>query len=239
MSYWQATRHPGPCLLFLAPLLIAYEIGVLALGGEPGSTVRNGADAWLRDGFAAIGVNHPLAAPGLVVLLLITWFWYQRDSIPEDAPGLCLGMALESVAGALVLWGLSRLYSPLLDSLGVSLAVNPPPLNTAAVGQVVTYVGAGIYEEVVFRLVLFTLLRSVLTTAQVSNKLAVLLAALTAAVLFAVAHHIGPHGEPVDGFNFLFRVLAGLYFTALYQFRGFGIAVGAHACYDVLVGIHM
>jgi hypothetical protein len=30
-----------------------------------------------------------------------------------------------------------------------------------------------------------------------------------------------------------------LYFTALYQFRGFGIAVGAHACYDVLVGIHM
>jgi membrane protease YdiL (CAAX protease family) len=79
----------------------------------------------------------------------------------------------------------------------------------------------------------------VLTTAQVSSKLAVVLAALTGAVLFAVAHHIGPHGEPVDGFNFLFRVLAGLYFTALYQFRGFGIAVGAHACYDVLVGIHM
>ena len=43
----------------------------------------------------------------------------------------------------------------------------------------------------------------------------------------------------MDGFNFLFRVLAGLYFTAIYQFRGFGIAVGAHACYDVLVGIHM
>ena len=75
-----------------------------------------------------------------------------------------------------------------------------------------------------------------LTTAQVPGRTAVALAALTAAVLFAVAHHVGAHGEPVDGFNFLFRVLAGLYFTALYQYRGFGIAVGAHACYDVLVG---
>jgi membrane protease YdiL (CAAX protease family) len=241
MSYWQATRHPGPCLLFLAPLLIAYEIGVVSLGGESTLTLRNGADAWLRDGLTAISLTHPAAAPGFVVLLLIAWFWRQRDSIPEDAPNLCLGMALESVAAALVLWGLSRLYSPLLDSLGVVLAVaaDPPPLNTAAISQVVTYVGAGIYEEVVFRLALYGLLRSVLTTAHVPARTAVALAALTAAVLFAVAHHVGAHGEPVDGFNFLFRVLAGLYFTALYQFRGFGIAVGAHACYDVLVGIHM
>ena len=118
-------------------------------------------------------------------------------------------------------------------------AGDPPPLNTAVVGQVVTYVGAGIYEEVVFRLALFGLLRAVLTTAQVPPRTAVLLAAVASAVLFAAAHHVGPHGEPMDGFNFLFRVLAGLYFTALYQFRGFGIAVGAHACYDVLVGIHM
>jgi membrane protease YdiL (CAAX protease family) len=242
MSYWKATRHPGPCLLFLAPLLIAYEIGVLSLGGETSLPLRNGADAWLRDGFATLGLRHPIVAPLFVVLLLTVWFLRQRDSIPEDAPNLCLGMAIESIVGALILWGLSRLYSPLLDQLGLSLAVpspDPPPLNTAVVGQVVTYVGAGIYEEVVFRLALFGLLRAVLTTAQIPARTAVVLAAMTSAILFAVAHHVGPRGEPVDGFNFLFRVLAGLYFTAMYQFRGFGIAVGAHACYDVLVGIHM
>lgn len=240
MSYWKDTRHPGPCLLFLAPLLIAYEVGVLSLGG-PDLTIRNGADAWLRDGLAAINLTHPLAAPCFVVLLLIAWFWAQRDTIPEDAPNLCLGMALESVAAALVLWGLSRLYSPMLDKLGVALAVpaESPTLNTAAVRQVVTYVGAGIYEEVLFRLALFGLLKTVLTIAQVPTRTAVILAALAAATLFAAAHHVGPHGEPIDGFNFVFRVLAGLYFTALYQFRGFGVAVGAHACYDVLVGIQM
>jgi membrane protease YdiL (CAAX protease family) len=239
MSYWHATRHPGPCLLFMAPLLIAYEVGVLSLGGEQSTSIRNGADAWLRDGLAAISITHPIAAPLTVVLILAIWFFRQRDTIPDDAPNLCLGMAIESVAGALVLWSLSRLYAPLLDTIGLTLATDPPPLNTAVLGQVVTYVGAGIYEEVIFRLALYGLLLGVLKTAQVPPKTSVLLAAVTAAVLFAAAHHVGPHGEPVDGFNFLFRVVAGLYFTALYQFRGFGIAVGAHACYDVLVGIHI
>src|SRR5947209_12113490 len=177
MAYWQDTRHPGPCLLFLAPLLIAYEVGVVSLGGERALSLRNGADAWLRDGLAACGLKHPAAAPGLVVLMLAVWFWRQRDSIPEDAPNLCLGMALESVVGAIVLWGMSRGYAPLLDRLGITLTVppgtaDPPPLNTAAVGQVVTYVGAGIYEEVVFRLALYGLLWGVLATAQVPGRLA-------------------------------------------------------------------
>jgi membrane protease YdiL (CAAX protease family) len=238
-SYWQATRHPAPCLLFLAPLLIGYEVGVLTLGGEQAPSLRNGADAWVRDGLSAVGLTHPAAAPLFVVLLLTIWFLRQRDTIPEDAPNLCLGMAIESVAGALILWGLSRLYAPLLDTIGLTLSTGGPVLNTAAVGQVVTFIGAGIYEEVVFRLALYGLLCGVLTTAQVPARTAVILAAVTSAILFAAAHHVGPHGEPIDGFNFLFRMMAGLYFTALYQFRGFGIAVGSHACYDVLVGVHM
>ena len=59
------------------------------------------------------------------------------------------------------------------------------------------------------------------------------------AVLFAAAHHIGPYGEPFDRSVFLFRALAGLYFGLLYQLRGFGVAVGTHASYDVLVGVLM
>jgi membrane protease YdiL (CAAX protease family) len=62
-------------------------------------------------------------------------------------------------------------------------------------------------------------------------------AAVFSATVFAAAHHVGPYGEPFDDFVFLFRAVAGLYFAALYQTRGFGVAVGAHACYDVLVGV--
>jgi membrane protease YdiL (CAAX protease family) len=148
-------------------------------------------------------------------------------------------MALESVAGALGLWAFSRAFAPLLEAAGVPLAVDSPPLSTAPYGQVVTYVGAGIYEEVMFRIVLYSGLCAVLRVALLPKRVAIALAAGAAAIMFAAAHHIGPHGEPVDGYNFLFRVLAGLYFTLLYQLRGVGIAVGAHACYDVLVGIRM
>jgi hypothetical protein len=66
---------------------------------------------------------------------------------------------------------------------------------------------------------------------------AVTLAAAAAALAFAAAHHVGPYGEPVRPDYFVFRAAAGLYFTVLFVTRGFGIAVGAHAGYDVLVGV--
>jgi membrane protease YdiL (CAAX protease family) len=62
-------------------------------------------------------------------------------------------------------------------------------------------------------------------------------AVLVSAGLFSAAHHIGPYGEPFHAGRFAFRFLAGLYFALLYQFRGFGVAAGAHACYDVMVGV--
>ena len=62
-------------------------------------------------------------------------------------------------------------------------------------------------------------------------------AAGAAARACAAAHHAGPYGEPMRADYFVFRTVAGLYFTLLFVARGFGIAVGAHAGYDVLVGV--
>ena len=71
----------------------------------------------------------------------------------------------------------------------------------------------------------------------IPKAVAVFIAAIAGALLFSAAHHIGPYGEPMNPYVFLFRTLAGLYFAFVYQLRGFGIAVGGHACYDVIVGI--
>jgi membrane protease YdiL (CAAX protease family) len=124
---------------------------------------------------------------------------------------------------------------PLLDFLGIQLAMAQAP--DADFQQAVGFLGAGIYEEVLFRLVLFSALLWLLRSADVPGLLAFLLAAVTGAAVFSYAHHLGPFGEPYNGYVFLFRTLAGLYFTLIFQTRGFGIAVGAHALYDVLVGI--
>jgi hypothetical protein len=73
--------------------------------------------------------------------------------------------------------------------------------------------------------------------AAVPPPAALVAAAAAAAVAFAAAHHVGPTGEELVPARFLFRVTAGLYFTTLYVARGFGVAVGTHAGYDVLVGV--
>src|SRR5260370_345177 len=121
---------------------------------------------------------------------------------------------------------------PLLGDLGSKLNI-----SNKALGRVITFVGAGIYEEVLFRLLLFSALRFVFRIIAIPTLLAALLTMLTSAVLFSAAHHIGPYGEAFDRYTFLFRMLAGLYFALLYQLRGFGVAVGTHACYDQLVSV--
>ena len=77
----------------------------------------------------------------------------------------------------------------------------------------------------------------------IRNKLliAVLTSVLVAAVvltslLFSTAHYIGPSGEHLEWNSFLFRFLAGVFFSILFVYHGFGIAAGAHAGYDILVG---
>jgi len=232
--YLIATHHAWPCLLFLLPLLIAYEAGVVWVGGTQPEALRNGADTWLRWGLDAFGLHQLYWAPALVVAIFVaatclTW----RDR-PADAAGVCLGMGVESVLFALLLWGLSRGLQPLLEALR---PLNFPATDGDGAAQVVTFVGAGIYEEVLFRLLLYSGLVALLRLMAAPGLLAMMVAALLSATLFAAAHHIGPYGEPFEDGVFLFRALAGIYFASLYQLRGFGIAVGAHACYDVLAGV--
>lgn len=205
------------------------------MGGPRPDLLRPGADTWVHWGLASFGLHDSYWTPGLIVLLLLGWSWLRRKDRPDDVVGVCAGMGIESVAFALGLWGISRGLGPLLDGLGIKLQT-PPQTNDTAL-QVISFVGAGIYEEVLFRLVLFSGLVWVANQVGSGARLAVLFAAVASALLFSAAHHVGPYGERFDGYAFLFRSLAGLYFTFLYQWRGFGIAVGAHACYDVIVGV--
>lgn len=241
MAYWHDTRHPVPSLFFAVPLLIAYEYGVAAFGSAQAASVRNGADAMLRNALATLGFKGGLIAPLLIFSILFFWALRRRSDAPADAPAICMGMALESIAAALGLWMLSRFYAPLLDHFGVRLTAPPAPTShaTAGAAAVVTFLGAGVYEEVMFRLVLFSGLSRGLRLALLPAWLAEAVAAVAAAAAFAAVHHVGPSGEAIDGHVFVFRLLAGLYFTAIYRLRGLGIAVGGHACYDVLVGVAM
>jgi membrane protease YdiL (CAAX protease family) len=234
MSYLRATLHPWASLVFVVPLLLVYEGGVFVLSRENPDALRNGADAWVRWFLGRYGLGTLWAAPVVVAAYLAGRAYLNRKDRPSEPLAVAVGMTVESVLFAALLWAVAHNFRPLLDRAGLPL--NAVTVNTPAAGQLVTFVGAGVYEEFLFRVVLFGglcyLLRLVLPKLP-----AVGLAAAASAVLFASAHHFGPTGESVDPTKFLFRAAAGLYFTLLYMFRGFGVAIGAHAGYDILVGV--
>jgi membrane protease YdiL (CAAX protease family) len=235
-DYLSATRHPWATFLFLVPLLAAYEFGV-AHYGSTAPDVRNGADAWLRWFLDRFGVPQLWVVPAVVSVYFLLRSAAAWETRPKDPVATLFGMAVESFTYAVLLWAVSRNFKPILDQLGVELTVPGLRFEAPAASKLVTYVGAGIYEEVIFRLGLYTVLYVTFRTLFLPRPFAVVAAAVVGSLLFAAAHHVGENGEAFHPAVFLFRALAGLYFTVLYAGRGFGVAVGAHAGYDVLVGV--
>ncbi len=245
-GYLVDSRHPWPCFLFVLPLLLLYEGAVLLVGGDKD---RNGADYWLRSVLRGLGLKMPgklasivagilfWAPPVLLIVLFLIWVYRRRGDKPGDLANVLSGIGLESVAFALGLWGLSRILAPLMQAMGLPLAVAGEV--DPALRRLVPYLGAGIYEETLFRLLLYSGLFWLLRKIDVMEHLACLLAALGSATLFSAAHHLGPFGEQYRPYEFTFRLLAGIYFALLFHYRGFGVAVGTHACYNLMVSVGM
>ncbi|HEU5115453.1 MAG TPA: CPBP family intramembrane glutamic endopeptidase [Isosphaeraceae bacterium] len=242
ISYWALTRRPLPSLLFVLPLLLAYELGVKLLTRPDSATLRTGVDAWLHQALAAFGLREPwVPAAGLVGGLMA---WQVFDRRPGRFRFTCLpGMVFESLILAVVLVGLGRLVDLGLTNLDQARSL-PLPLNASATGSgsphplapVVGYLGAGIYEEALFRLALLPLRYGVLRLLLTPSLLAGTLAVTGSALLFSIAHHAGVPGEVFTWYAFFFRWAAGIFFAWVFIVRGFGVAVGTHAAYDILVG---
>lgn len=253
-GYLHATRHPLVCVLFVLPLLLLYEVGIRLMGpGDPGPH-RNGADLWLRDLLAEVGIPPWYGAPGLILGIFLAWGLLRRQRLPRDLISVGLGMTGECVLFAVGLFGLSQVMLPLfhflqrtglapdaawglarpgLGSVWLSISDEADPI----VQQIVRFLGAGLYEETLFRLLLFSGLLGLFIAIRFPRQGSFILACVLSALVFAAAHHLGQHSEPFHYLVFLFRTLAGCYFAMVYEFRGFGIAVGTHALYDVLVGV--
>ena len=96
--------------------------------------------------------------------------------------------------------------------------------------------GAGLYEELVFRVILVSALFLFFRRVSGSQGAGVYVAAaLLGAFVFSAYHYVGPYGDPFSLQTFLYRFVAGLVLNVLYLVRGFGITAYTHAFYDVLV----
>ena len=230
-SYWSITRRPLPALVFILPILMAYEAGVIYLGGPSADSLRAGADAWVRQGLASLGLTDRWLLPVGLIGGLLGWQAIDRRDW-RFHPAILWGMAIESLLLAVALVGLSKLVD-----LGFSRLEGPRLLATRhPIAPVIGFLGAGLYEEALFRLALIPLTYRALRVVMVPRFLACTLAVTASSLVFSLAHHAGVPGEPFTWFAFIFRWLAGVFFAWVFVARGFGVVVGTHTAYDLLVG---
>ncbi len=224
-GYMVRTHRPLNCLTFILPLLVAYEVGSIFY-----------SDSLLAPQHLAIVLNSLGAAArvlpaALVVVVLLAWHIASRQERHVDADAV-VGMLAESVIGMVPLVALALFTDRILGP--VSLAAGAGAHALAA--EILTGIGAGIYEEFIFRLAAIGLIMLVFVDLlKAEQRPTAVLAVIAASVLFSLYHFIGP--ADFDWRLFVFRGIAGAYLAILYIGRGFGIAVGAHACYNVVVAL--
>lgn len=239
-TYWKDTRAPRHSLLLALPLLLLYEAMAAALSG-PQTGLRNGADVILQALIvSAVGRDGTLYVTAAVILLCIAWVI--RDARRNGGirasylPAMLLEAAVLAVVFAVVVGvATSQLLAGLGGTLmvvGAGQAAAPVPLDAPT--ALMLSLGAGLYEELLFRVLLVTgIAAGVRALLGASTVAAGVIASIAGALLFSAFHYVGAYGDPFTVESFTFRAIAGLAFSGLYLLRGFGITAWTHALYDI------
>ncbi|MGK5092842.1 CPBP family intramembrane glutamic endopeptidase [Deltaproteobacteria bacterium TL4] len=226
-QYFQASHTAFYSTIMALPLLIGYEI-LLALTYTPYWKVRNAADMWLRNllmlfdmtsqqaTFIMIGILMaaiPFIRPPHVSFNIKVIGWMLIESMIYS---LFLGIAIQSIIHPLFFSNTLSANNNTLQKLALSL-------------------GAGLFEEFIFRVLLLNALFYGLKPLIKNSTLTGIVVVLTTSFLFSLSHYVGSMSEVFNVYSFLFRWVAGLLFTILYFLRGFGITAYTHAFYDIHV----
>jgi membrane protease YdiL (CAAX protease family) len=228
-TYWVESRRPLASLVFIAPLLIVYELGVLLLG------VQNGADDFMRSVLNQMGFGHFLL-PILTVCILLGWHYLSRQPW-RISGGVLSAMAVECLLLGVCLKVIVFAQHAAFCSIDGAAPAGIVDKVKETVRLAVSFLGAGIYEELLFRLILLSVVTWGLRRAGTGQRMSTIAAVIFSSLLFAAAHHVGLGVEPYQSSVFLFRTLAGIFFSIVFLYRGFGIAAGSHAAFDILAGL--
>jgi Type II CAAX prenyl endopeptidase Rce1-like len=220
-TYFKRSELPLHSLVFLLPAMVLFEIGTSLHPSDPI------AFRMLELFFHQLGATGRFIPFFFVTGILLIWHIVRKDPWKVRMETLW-GMLIES----------SLLAIPLL-ALGTAVArwnIHVPLFADISPWRdnVVLSLGAGIYEEFVFRLLLMTLISMILADLLIVHKsLSNLLMVLSSAVLFSLYHYLGAESFQLK--SFIFRTVAGIYFAGLFLTRGFGVTAGCHIIYDITI----
>ena len=225
-DYWIETHRPLVCLVFTLPLLLWYEIGMVL---HP-DAIRSGIDRLLQTLLSPVGDTSLVVLPLVTIGAMLFLHHRRRDDAGLHLnPKTFVAMVAESLGLAVILF-------ITCDALMLYLSdQQPKPLSglatvfsdTEQYARVLTCVGAGIHEELLFRLLMFAPLMHWIRRGTDRERLALVIASVVVSLVFALGHCdlLNPEGTPFEASSFLFRFLASVFLCFLFRFRGIGIAL--------------
>ena len=232
MSYLLKSKTSFYSFLFTLPLFFLYEINILFLSWDDILVVRNGADFLMRNILESFDI-YGLYGLGLVFFLglLVTYiFFINEDQQQEVNVNFLFIMLAESMLWSVVLYFLLFKFMVLLMN----------PVGKTILQQVTLAIGAGIYEEFLFRVLLIAGLSGILGFVFMWDKtFKNIIAVVLSGGIFSAFHFMGEYGDFFSMELFLIRFFAGLILGVLYMYRGFGITAYTHSIYDLIVLIRM
>lgn len=227
-GYLTTSKNLFHSFLLVIPLFVLYQIGVLGTGGAV-----NGVDFTTRFLMRLFG-GSVAAYLGFNVAVLVGLF-VALKMLPQKEKlhaGVWAWVVVESAVYAFFLSGVIKIV--LVGLLGVQ-----PPLfigDLSAGDKVIMSLGAGFYEELVFRLLLLSgIVWALKKIFAKEDAAAWVIGVVVSSFLFSAAHYVGAYGDAFTLYSFLFRFFAGVLFSILFRTRGFAVAVYTHAIYDIFV----
>ncbi len=225
-QYLNSSRTLHYSLILTLPVLAIYEFGNLILFRDSFFELRNSGEILLRSFFDTIHLTNPYLISAILVgaFIVVMVRGYRIEKRPGIHANYYIYMLLESIFWGALLFTSMQLFTRLPLQI-LRLEDKLANMNLA--------LGAGIFEELIFRLVLIGALMVILEQGlNIVGKWSVVIAIILAAIVFAGFHlFMESYQFPI----FAQRILGGILLGTLYYFRGYGISVYTHIIYNFLI----
>jgi len=229
LSYWNASKNMYYSIIFVLPMLFLYELmcWFQFIGAE--FQIRNGADVVIRQLFINFGYFSELIYSLSLLFIFLLIMYINRNIIKEG--GLKVSFLLYMFVESFIWCAFFIIFMGLSENILLSILD-----RNIIPEQFYLSIGAGIWEEILFRVGAMSFIIYFLKNILGYNYLfSAFMAILFSAVLFSSFHYIGLLGDVFSYRSFVLRTLSGINLGILYLFRGFGITAYTHIFYDMTI----
>ncbi|MBD3617310.1 MAG: CPBP family intramembrane metalloprotease [Gracilimonas sp.] len=230
-KYFENTNTLLYSFLVSLPLFLLYELLIIISQPSGEAIVRISVDVWIKTLFAYLGVNAVSFSLLLVAIIGLFILYKERHRLKELQFTYFPVLILEATVYAIVV----AIISQSMVSFILNMAASDPINSLSMAQKIALSLGAGLYEELFFRVILVTLFILAFSKLLGKKWAGITAAVVLSALLFSAVHYIGSMGDAFTLGSFLYRFLFGIILNGIYVWRGFGVAAWTHAIYDIMV----